>query len=74
MKYSGGIHYSNGAERTYIGKIGNVSIIASMYTKKNKRGEWGKGKMTYFIDQEKIEYKTHTELKAELLKRELIRE
>jgi len=45
-----------------------------MYTKKSKQGEWGKGVMTYFIDREKTEYKTYTELKAELLKRELIRE
>lgn len=72
LTYSGGIHLTTGASRTYQGKIGAITIVMEVYTPKSKTGNWGKGKATYYIGKEKAEYKTVEELKVELLKRELI--
>ena len=47
-----------------------MKIIKSVVTPK-KNGVWGKGKQSFYIDEEKKEYKTPHELLDELIKRTL---
>lgn len=74
FKYTGGLAFQNGASRLYQGKIGEVIISREIYTPRRGFGKlkWGSSKDIWYIGKDKTEYETIEDLKAELLKRELI--
>lgn len=66
-KYIGGGQFKTSAERYYEGWFKGYRVIAILFTRRNGES-WGKGKLTYAIDNERPIYKTLDALCEELNK------
>lgn len=69
-EYVFGGQYSTGAERHYRGWYKGYEVWAILFTRRNGES-WGKGKLSYYIENERAKYETTDDLMKELDKRTL---
>lgn len=70
FRYHMGIHLDHGAERVYVCEYKGMKLYKNLWTPKNRKsGNWGKGIVTFHIDEEKKDFKDVNEFLQEVQNR-----